>query len=82
MYKELRKRVDEAGLSYLTENNVARYLKSYQWDIDEAFRRLDNAEKWRREQNCMTIHESEIKTELDMGVVSFVNTLVHYSLWS
>jgi hypothetical protein len=56
MFAELRVRLEREGLGYLSDNNVLRYLNSYLWDMDSAFMRLSNAEKWRRENDCMVVH--------------------------
>ena len=56
MFEELRSRLESEGLGYLADNNVLRYLKSYLWNMENAYMRLFNAEKWRRENDCMIVH--------------------------
>ena len=56
MFVELRARLEREGLGYLSDNNVLRYLNSYLWDMESAYMRLFNAEKWRRENDCMIVH--------------------------
>jgi hypothetical protein len=36
--------------------------------LDNAFMRLYNAEKWRRENDCMTVHRHEVLNEISMKV--------------
>ena len=71
MFIDLRGRLEKEGLGYLTDNNVLRYLNSYLWNIDNAFMRLYNAEKWRRENECMIVLRDEILNEIGMKVINF-----------
>lgn len=64
----MRARLAEAGLGYLSDNNVLRYLKSYLWHPDNVFMRLSNAEKWRRDNDCMEVYRNEILNEINMKV--------------
>jgi hypothetical protein len=82
MYHDLRGRLAQVGLEYLTDNNVLRYLKSYLWNIDTAYNRLFNGEKWRREAGCLEVFKHEIQNELNMKVLFFPNNfLVCLHLW-
>jgi len=47
-------------LSYLTLNHVLRYVKSFDWKVNEAFDRLVTTEKWRRDNNLMEVKADEI----------------------
>jgi hypothetical protein len=69
MFKNLRKRIDEEGLGYLTDNNLLRYCKSYLWNIDLAFLKLCNGERWRRDNGCMEISRHEILNEINLKFV-------------
>ena len=86
MYKDLRSRVNSAGLDYLSDNNVLRYCKSYLWNIDLAFTKLVNGEKWRAQNGCMEIYPHEIENEIKMKVSHIPSLLtiniVRYYLWT
>ncbi len=68
MFEDLRVRLERQGYGYLSDNNVLRYLNSYLWNIGNAEMRLVNAEKWRAENNCMTVNSSEVVNEINMKV--------------
>ena len=68
MFVDLRARLEREGLGYLSDNNVLRYLNSYLWNMENAFMRLFNAEKWRRENDCMVVHRHLVLNEINMKV--------------
>lgn len=68
MYHKLRQLADENGLAYLSNNHVLRYLKSFEWKIEEALNKLITTEQWRRENQCMEVSPAEIDKELAMKV--------------
>ena len=45
-----------------------RYIKSFEWKLDEALQKLITTEKWRRDNGCMEVHRSEIEAELKNNV--------------
>jgi hypothetical protein len=49
-------------------NHVARYLKSFEWKVDDAFDKIKSCEEWRKEHGCLEVKESEIDQELNMKV--------------
>lgn len=71
MFTGLRARLNEAGLGYLSENNVLRYMFSYKWNMDTTFTKLSTCERWRTENGCMEVYKNEIIKELDMKVISY-----------
>lgn len=68
MFLALRSRLSNQGLDYLTDNNVLRYCKSYLWNMETAYIKLVNAEKWRKDNGCMEIYMHEIRNEMKMKV--------------
>jgi hypothetical protein len=68
MFVDLRARLEGEGLGYLSDNNVLRYLNSYLWDMESAYMRLHNAEKWRRENDCMIVNRQQVLNEINMKV--------------
>lgn len=69
MFKDLRARVNKEGLEYLSDNNVLRYCKSYLWNIDTAFLKLCNGEKWRSENDSMEIRKHDVINEINLKFV-------------
>ncbi len=61
--------MDEAGLEYLSDNHVMRYLKSFNWSIPEAIIKLTTTEKWRIENSCFDVQVSLILKELAVKCV-------------
>jgi len=57
-------------MDYLSENTMIRYLKSYEWSVDEAFARLQWSEQWRKDHNCMKISFEEIKQVYDQKMLT------------
>jgi hypothetical protein len=76
MFYDMRERLAKAGLEYLSDNNVLRYLNSYLWNMDNTFMRLSNTEKWRRENDCMQVHRHEIENEIQMKVTNNLIMLI------
>lgn len=68
MFINLRAKLEKEGLGYLSDNNVLRYLNSYLWNFDNAYMRLSNAEKWRRENDCMEVRRDEVLNEIGLKV--------------
>ncbi len=68
MFIDLRAKLEKEGLGYLSDNNVLRYLNSYLWNFDNAYMRLSNAEKWRRENDCMEVRRDEVLNEIGLKV--------------
>mmetsp|Transcript_5132 Transcript_5132/g.4710 ORF Transcript_5132/g.4710 Transcript_5132/m.4710 type:complete len:91 (-) Transcript_5132:476-748(-) len=70
MYYQLSDKLqEEANINYLSENTIIRYLKSYNWSIQEAYDRLVQSEHWRRDNNCMKILVEEIQPELNQKML-------------
>ncbi|CDW73324.1 UNKNOWN [Stylonychia lemnae] len=69
-YYQLRQRIDEAGLQYLSLNHVVRYVKSFNWNVDEAYDRLVQTEKWRVDNQLMEVDPNDIPAELGMRLVN------------
>lgn len=61
--------MDAAGLSYLTLNHVVRYVKSFNWSVDEAYDRLVSTEKWRKDNDFLEIDPSDLKQEIGMKLI-------------
>ena len=76
MFIDLRARLEREGLGYLSDNNVLRYLNSYLWNMENAYMRLFNAEKWRRDNDCMVVHRHEVVNEINMKVTTFLIHLI------
>ena len=66
LFYDFRARINNEGLSYLSDNNLLRYMKSYNYNMELAFTKLVNGEKWRRENGCMEVYRHEIQNEINM----------------
>ena len=53
---------------------MIRYIKSFNWKVEEAYSKLVNQENWRRENDCLEITEDQIQDELNMKVLNFYPT--------
>lgn len=74
-YKQLRSKLSLSGYSYLSENNLLRYLSSSNWNVDDAFNKLLQAEQWRVDNDCMKIEISSVYEELAMKVSNYLFNL-------
>ncbi len=51
---------------------MIRYIKSFNWKVDEAYAKLVNQEAWRKENECVEVTEDQISQEMNMKVMIII----------